>query len=294
MKTSLWAAASALSFSLMAAFVKLNSSLSAFELAFYRSFIIALVIAVFALSTGRSLMPNYIGGHVIRGVLGTISVCLWYYTLESLPLGTNITLTYTSPLFLSLFFIGYYYSHRIPVPWSLIGTIVLGFIGIVITLRPTFADGQQVPSLLCFTVAILDLIIYSQVRRLGRKGEPVWRIVFYFACFCSVFTFIAANIFENGLHLPPSIESTSFILGMALCGLGGLVFEARAWIGGNLLLVSCLGFTAIPISEILGIVLFDNNLSLITTLGMTIVAIACMIATVLTKRAEKAINSADF
>lgn len=74
---------------------------------------------------------------------------------------------------------------------------------------------------------------------------------------------------------------------MCLLATGGMLASTRAWIGGNMLLVSCLGFSAIPFSELIGVFFFKNIPDMLSLIGMTIVAAAGMIATVYTKRRRK-------
>ena len=80
---------------------------------------------------------------------------------------------------------------------------------------------------------------------------------------------------------------------MCLLATGGMLASTRAWIGGNMLLVSCLGFSAIPFSELIGVFFFKNIPDMLSLIGMTIVAAAGMIATVYTKKAEKAASSSE-
>ena len=102
MKQSLWALAAAACFSLMAVFVKLCSGyFGSLELVFYRSLIGVVSILLFVRSQGLSLKTPYLGGHIKRAVLGTLSVGLWFFTIGAMPLGTNMTLIYTTPLFMA-------------------------------------------------------------------------------------------------------------------------------------------------------------------------------------------------
>ena len=80
---------------------------------------------------------------------------------------------------------------------------------------------------------------------------------------------------------------------MCLLATAGMLASTRAWIGGNMLLVSCLGFSAIPFSELIGVFFFKNIPDMLSLIGMTIVAAAGMIATVYTKKAEKAASSSE-
>ena len=136
-------------------------------------------------------------------------------------------------------------------------------------------------------VAFIDLFGYWQIRFLGRVHEPSWRIVFYYSLFCTVGALLGVLFFEDGFHMSNARAAVAAFL-MCLLATAGMLASTRAWIGGNMLLVSCLGFSAIPFSELIGIFFFKNIPDTLSLIGMTIVAAAGMIATIYTKKAEKA------
>lgn len=285
---SFWALAAAASFSSMAAFVKLsNSTFGPIELVFYRSLFTMIAMLIVVRINGYSLKTEHLSGHLIRDILGLISTVVWFFTLGKLALGTNITLTYTTSLFLSANFIILAFIRHKPIPWGPILAILVGFLGIATILQPTFHDGDEIPALLCLCVACLDLGIYWQVRRLGSWGEPSWRIVFYFSFFSTIATLAAVYIFEDGLHIP-DVTSGICLLAIGALATLGLISATRAWVGGNMLLVSCLGFSAIPFSEAISIFAFDNIPGPYTVIGMLLILIAGLAATIFTKRAEEA------
>ena len=172
---------------------------------------------VFSLLVGMGVVCGLsLWGNIKRSVLGTLSVALWFYTLGKLPFGTNMTLIYTTPLFMAAnFWILAIIRHE-RAPWALILSIVAGFAGITIVLQPSFHSEDLIPALICLSVALVDLAVYWQMKELGRLGEPSWRIVFYFTVFGSVFGFAGAWLFEGGMHLPTGTTLLG-ILGMGLC-----------------------------------------------------------------------------
>lgn len=284
---SLWSVAAAACFSLMAACVKYcNDIFGPLELVFYRSTFTALFVFICVSLRGDSLKTKYPMLHLKRDVLGFSSVAIWFFTLGMLPLGTNITLTYSTPLFLALNFILLAFIKKEKPQWPLIGSILLGFIGIVVIMRPTFLTGEASAAFLCLFVAFIDLFGYWQVRFLGRAKEPSWRVVFYYSLFCAVGSLFGVLFFEKGFHTP-TLQAASAAVLMCFFATAGMLTSTRAWIGGNMLLVSCLGFSAIPFSELIGIFFFKNTPDLLSLIGMAIVAIAGIIATIFTKRAEK-------
>ena len=165
---SLWSLAAAAFFSMMAACVKYcNDVFGPLELVFYRSLFTTLFVFITVSLRGETLKTRYPMLHLRRDVLGFASVAIWFFTLGLLPLGTNITLTYSTPLFLALNFILLALWKKEQPEWPLIGSILLGFVGIVVVMRPSFLSGDALPALLCLFVAFIDLFGYWQIRFLA-------------------------------------------------------------------------------------------------------------------------------
>ncbi|MCD8338679.1 MAG: DMT family transporter [Burkholderiales bacterium] len=280
---SLWALAAAASFSAMAALVKLcDGTFGSMELVFYRSLFTVLFLLSVVWVNGYTLRPNYAGWHFLRAVLGFASVGVWFFTLGKMPLGTNVTLTYTTSLFLAVnFIILSLIRHQRP-PWGAIGSILLGFLGVIAVMQPTLEAGTEIPALLCLLVALIDLGGYWCIRRLGQVNEQSWRIVFNLSLFSLIGSLIFVLAFEDGFHMP-TFKSGCLLLGMGLFATAGMLAATRAWSGGNMLLVSCLGFSAIPFSEIISIVVFGLAPSAMTIAGMCLVVIAGMLSVAYTR-----------
>ena len=296
MKQSLWAIGASFFFSLMAAFVKLASAdMGALEMVFYRSIFGVAAILIFVKRRKLSLKTPHLKGNIVRSIIGTLSIAVWFYTLGKLPFSTNMTLTYTTPLFMAAnFFILAAVKHE-RAPWALILSVLVGFVGILLVLRPSFSSDDLVPALICLSVSLIDLAVYWQMKELGNLKEPSWRIVFYFTAFGSVFGFIGAWTIEGGMHLPTGLNAVG-ILGMGLCATLGQICTTRSYAYGNMLLSSCLGFSAIPISAVISILLFGESVSLLSIAGMSLIIAAGVWASISTKREEarqKAAAGAD-
>ncbi|MDO5532691.1 DMT family transporter [Sutterella sp.] len=288
MKQSLWSLAAALLFSLMAAFVKLSSGeLGSLEMVFYRSLFGMIVIALYVQRNHLTLKTPYVLGNLNRSVLGTLSIGAWFYTLGELPFGTNMTLIYTTPLFMAVNFIILAWMKHQRAPWALVLSIIVGFVGIAIVLQPSFSRDELVPALICLAVSFLDLIIYWQMKQLGDLKEPSWRIVFYFTCCGTVFGLVGTYLLEEGLHMP-TVNSLIAILGMGACATLGQICTTRSYAYGNMLLSSCLGFSAIPFSALISWLLFGEAQSVVTLAGMSLILGAGLAATISTKRSEAA------
>lgn len=284
----MWSLAAALFFSLMAAFVKLSSGeLGPLEMVFWRSLFGVVTIALYVRRNHLSLKTPHLMGNLKRSILGTISIAAWFYTLGQLPFGTNMTLIYTTPLFMAANFILLAWMKHQRAPWALVFSIIIGFAGIAIVLQPSFSSDELIPALICLAVSFLDLIIYWQMKELGRLEEPSWRIVFYFTCCGTLFGLFGTLFFEGGFHLS-SLNAVAAILGMGVCATLGQICTTRSYAYGNMLLSSCLGFSAIPFSALISWILFGEASTVLSLAGMSLIIAAGVAATITTKRAEAA------
>lgn len=291
MKQSLWSLVAAASFSIMAAFVKLSSDqLGPFELVFYRSLFGVALMAAYIAKTHKSFATTMWQLHFTRTILSFLSICLWFYTIGQMDFGTNMTLVYTTPLFMAAYFmILSLWRHTTP-PWGLIFPTLAGFLGVTIVLQPSIKSEQLIPALWTLFSAFLDLIIYLQMKKMGDTKEPSWRIVFYFTLFSTIFAAIGTLALEGGFHLPKG-EALIGVIGMGAFATLGQIASTRSYAYGNLLLSSLLGFSAIPFSLIIGVALFADHISWTSIAGVSLIVVAGLFATVSTKRAEKALQA---
>ncbi len=286
MMQSLWALAASACFSLMAVFVKLCSDqLGSMELVFYRSLIGIVMILTFVRSRGYSLKTQHIGGHIKRAALGTATIGLWFFTIGEMPLGTNMTLIYTTAIFMAANFIILAFIRKEKAPWGVILAILCGFAGVTTVLQPTFDEGYLIPALICLFVAFIDLIVYWQIKELGDLKEPSWRIVFYFTLFGTIFGLLGAVLFEGGMHIPDQ-DSILYLVGMGLCATFGQLCTTKSYAYGNMLLSSCLGFSAIPFSVLMSFFVFGEAITANGVIGMILIIVSGIFGTIYTKRTE--------
>ena len=69
----------------------------------------------------------------------------------------------------------------------LLVTVLAGFAGVVMVLRPAFDQNQQWAGLVGLLSGMTAALAYLQVTALSRAGEPEARMVFYFAVASALF-----------------------------------------------------------------------------------------------------------
>ena len=289
---SLWILASSFLFSLMSVFIKLSSDdFGSCEMIFYRSIVAVCLLFAFTRLRGYSLKTNHLFGHIKRSFAGTLGMFFGFWSLTVLSVGTSMTLCYTNPLWMALFVAIFAIKLRQPVHWNLIATIGLGFLGICIILQPSFSgDDQLLGALSALASAFFAAVAYWQIKELGQLREPSWRIVFYFALFGTIFGLIGCFAFEGGLSAI-TVENIGYLAGICITALLAQCCLTLAFGNGNVLLTSCLQFSAIIFAELFSVIFFDDIVTVLSVIGMAIIMFAGVACTVITKNIEKRAKS---
>ncbi|MCE2970372.1 MAG: DMT family transporter [Burkholderiales bacterium] len=283
---SLWMLVAALLFAIMGACVKLAAArYSVLEIVFYRSLIGCIGIAAFVRLRGESLATRVPWMHLRRGAVGTVALSLWFFSTTVLPLGTAMTLNYSSSLFLAAFLVGAALVARRPVNWPLAATVLLGFVGVVLALRPSFAQEQALGGLAGLASGVLSAFAYWHVRELGRLGEPEWRTVFYFALSGVIIGLLGTVVTGFAAH---DAVGVVLLLTVGLTATLAQLAMTRAYGYGRALLTASLQYSAIVFASILGALVFGDRLPLSGWIGIALIVGSGVLATVLSARAKAA------
>ena len=272
MKSS-WMLVAAALFALMSVLVKHASiSFSPAELVFYRSaFGLVAIWAVIAISHRRLLAPlatGHLKAHFWRGLSGFAALVLFFYALSRLPLATAVTLNYTAPLFLATLSAWWLHEHH---GRGLNGAVLLGFVGIVLLLRPQVQNQAWLPALAGLASGMLAAVAYVNVKQLGKLGEPEWRVVFYFTLISTAGG--AAWMAVAGFHRPQP-EDWPWLIGIGITATLAQLALTRAYHRGRTLTVGSLAYTTVGFSALYGVLLFGERLPLLAWIGMAVVAAA--------------------
>lgn len=174
LRAALLMAASAGLFGLMAIVIRFASHQQhPFEIAFFRCFF----GAVFALPLLRVhgielLRTRRLGFYVARCAAGIVSMLCGFWALVHLPLAQAVALSYSTPLFVTIgavLFLGEVVRMR---RWS---AVIVGFIGVLVIVRPTAADFSSATLIALLGAAISGGVTIS-IKYLSRT-DPADRIV---------------------------------------------------------------------------------------------------------------------
>ncbi|MEJ7929694.1 DMT family transporter [Ramlibacter sp. AN1015] len=288
---ALWMVLGAFFFASMAVCVKLASAgFTTAELVFWRGVLGMGLLWLLARRQGVGLATRYPGMHAWRSLIGVLSLGASFYALAYLPLATAMTLNYMSSVWVAAFLIG-----GTLITWNpragfgpalrqgpLALTVLAGFAGVVMMLRPTVDPDSLFAALVGLLSGFTAAFAYMQVMALGKLGEPEARTVFYFAVGSAVggaiamaFTGISRWHWEHAIWLLPIA---------ALAALGQLCIT-RAYSHGATLVVASLQYSGIVFAALYSLLLFGEHIPAQGWAGMALIVASGLAATALRARA---------
>jgi S-adenosylmethionine uptake transporter len=270
---SLWMLAAGLAFSLMGVLVKLAAAqFTAAELVFYRCAVQMAVSFALLHRAGLSVRTRRFGMHVHRGIAGFVSLFMFFYSLTALSVATAMTLNYTSPLFLALLLA---WLARERPGAKLVGTVLLGFAGALLVLQPTLHADQLYGGLIGLASGAISAVAYWNVRELVRADEPEGRVVFYFAAFALLGSFVWM-VPQQWHAVTP--DNALLLLGVGVTGTLGQLAMTRAYGKGRTLVTAALSYSGIVFSSIIGIAFLGDTVGWSSGIGMALIVAAGIIA----------------
>ena len=285
-------------FATMAVCVKIASaSFNSFELLCYRGLLGMLFMWLLARSRGVSLATRHFSMHAWRGLVGVVSLGAWFYAIAHLPLATAMTLNYMSSVWIAALLVGGALiawkpgaGAAMPGQGPLMLTVLAGFAGVMLLLRPTLGQDQLFAGLVGLLSGITAAFAYIQVMTLGKLGEPESRTVFYFALGSAVaggLGMLAADV--SSLNSAEAL----WLLPMGLLASLGQLCMTRAYSQGATLVVANLQYTGIVFGVIYSVLLFGEHIPPAGWAGMALIVASGIAATALRSRADPSAPAED-
>lgn len=275
---SLWMIVASFAFAVMGVCVKLASdAFSAAEIVFYRSAISLVFMLGLVCFRHISLATPHWKFQLQRSVSGFLSLWCYFNAISMLPLATAVTFSYTSPLFLAVALAGF---GKIRPRASVFGALALGFVGVVLLLRPTFHADQLVGGLFGIATGLLSAMAFYNVRELGELGESEDRTVFYFTAFATVASAFWMLLYE--FH-PVDLRGGLELVGVGASATVAQLAMTRAYKRGKTLVAASLAYTTVVFACLFGMFLWDESLSLSAWTAIALIVISGVFTTLFSR-----------
>ena len=265
-RAALWMLAGAALVVAMGALIKhLARELPIAMVFFFRmAFALPLVLPWVARHGPAVLATRRLREHFVRGAVGAFSMWCWVFGLKHLPLTTFTAISFTRPLWMTI-------TARI-VLREAVGLrrallILLGFVGVLIAVRPEFHAGAAV--LVALLAGAVSSLTLTQVKQLT-STEPAIRIVFYY----SVFGTLCALPFAVADWETPSLGQFGWLAAGAIAAASAQYCIARAANLGDATVITPVDFMQLPFAAVVGYLLFGEPPDLFTFAGSAVLLLA--------------------
>jgi S-adenosylmethionine uptake transporter len=283
---ALWMLLGSFFFATMAVGIKVASTqFNTFELVFYRGLVSVIFIWLILRSRGTPIATPVPWMHAWRTVIGVFSLSTWFYAIAHLPLATAMTLNYMSGVWVAAFIVGGAVLYGQAQKQGLLMTTVLaGFAGVVLMLRPTLDQNQLFAGLIGLLSGMGASMAYLQVTALGKAGEPEGRTVFYFSLGTTAAGLLGVAYGGFTPWAQVSWQATAWLIPIGVLASLGQWCMTRAYSRGSTLLVANLQYSGIVFAAIYSLVLFGDQIPTLGWVGMGLIVLSGITATVLRTR----------
>jgi drug/metabolite transporter (DMT)-like permease len=274
---ALFVLSASFTFAAMGALIKVVSTSLPNELVvFFRNFC-ALVFILPWILYSRSLgsvKTSCFQLHLVRSLAGLSAMYCFFYSIAHLQLSEACLLASTAPLFIPV--IAYAWI-REPVARKVRGAIIIGFIGILLILKPGVGVFQPI-AIVGLASGMFAALAMVTIRRMS-ASEPTIRIVFYFSALGTLIS--AVPIIWSWQSPQPTIWCLLVLIGM-LAAVGQILLT-KGYSLAPAAQVGPLTYGNVVFSTFLGWLFWGESLDAMTWAGAVLICIAGIIATRRTK-----------
>ena len=250
---------SAILFSVMAVMVKeLSMSIPAAEIIFFRAFIsFAIIMGMVAFKKVEFKIKQK-GKATFRGIMGGISLMLYFNAITMTSVSNAVLLSYTYPIFASIFS-NLYLNEKLTKEKVIF--IISAFLGIFLIFQFDYS-ALNLGDLLALISGITSGMAVVSIREL-RKTESSWMIVLSFVFFGTIFSLF---FMKDNVVMPSSSAFITLLL-IGILGTAGQLFQTYAFKICSTALGGVISMSSVVITTILGILIFHDLLTLNMVIG---------------------------
>ena len=255
-------------FAMMNVSVKYIPHIPAIEIVWFRS-VFSLIFTVIVLGKkGIPIFGNNKANLITRGIVGSISLILFFYTLQRIPLASAVTMQYLSPIFTTLLGIFILKEKVKPIQFLY---FAMAFSGVLI-IQGFDPRVDALSAGMGLISALAAGIAYNMIRKLKNSEHPLV-IVFYFP----LVTMPVASVIMYFDWAMPVGWDWLILLWIGICTQSAQYFMTVAYQTGNLSRVSSLSYMGVLYALIFGFFLFGETFPFASYIGMGLVLIGILL-----------------
>lgn len=262
-------------FSIINALVKYFNEIPAIEIVLFRS-VVSLIMSFYSI---KKLNIKIINEHtpllLLRGFTGAIALTLYFYTIQSMPLATAVTILYLAPIFTVIvaIFLVKEYPNKYQWPFFFIS-----FLGAAL-MKNTDQRVSTQDFLMGLTAALFAGIAYNCIRLLKNKSHHSL-IIFYFP----LVTIPLCLPFAISSWVTPTFTQFIGLLFIGICTQFAQIFMTKAYMLERASKIAHFNYLTCLYAFLSGVLFFNEKLNAISILGLFLIIIGIIFSSKFSKK----------
>ncbi len=238
------------------------------QLAFFRCFFSLIFMLPWIARYGiSSLKTQRIKLYSLRSLLAAVSMLCWFTAVTMIPLAEATALSFTGPLFATA---GAALILRETVGWRRWSAVAVGFIGVLIVIRPGAAT-LSTGAMLALASALMAAAGMLMVKSLSRT-EPAPAIVAYMMIYLTPIMLVPAL----PVWVWPKLELLPYLIVLGIFGALAHVCLTRALAVADTSLVMPFDYLRLPVIALMAYLMFAEVPTIWTWIGGGVIALSTM------------------
>ncbi|MEL6987426.1 MAG: DMT family transporter, partial [Bacteroidota bacterium] len=221
-----------------------------------------------------SFWGKHTGLLISRGVIGTISMALFFLTIKEIPFGSAVTLRYLSPIFAGLLAMYWLKEKITSLQWLF---FITAFIGVVM-LKGFDPRVTILGLVLILFSALFSGVVYVIIRKIGTREHPAVVVLYFMIC---------ATIIGGLLSIfhwnTPNMRDWIILLSLGVFGFIGQIYMTKAYQIASIGYVAPMKYIESVFALLLGWIWFDEAYGIWSLFGIAIIVGSMLLNIILKK-----------
>lgn len=250
----------------MSAFGKAAAGVPTAVVVLFQSAINLLLLMPWALRHGiGEVRTTRLGLHVVRAVSGILSQALFFFAVKEMSLVGAVLLVNAAPLFIP--FIALLWM-RTPITPTVAAGLLIGFLGVLLILRPSPALLDNPAALLAVAAALCSAIALVSVNKLSSTEKPDTILFYYF-----LISTMAAAPFAAVSWQTPAGAQWGYLMGIGVFMALAQLFIILAYQRATAQRLAPFNYSVVIFSGLIGWAVWGNVPDMISLAGIVLVCI---------------------
>lgn len=259
-KAALWMLLTLSSFALMAVAAKeLSAQINTAEILFFRSLIGLMIVSVIIAVTGiESVKSKSIKKHVVRNTFHFLGQYGWFYGIAFIPLAEVFALEFTVPIWTAV--VATFLLNE-KITKIRIVAIALGFIGVLVILRPT-SEIIHPAAFIVLIGAMAYGVSHTLTRSIVKYDSPL-SVLFYMCLVQLPFGFFLSL----GEWVMPAGMTWFWLVVVGLTALSAHYAMSKAFFYADATVVVAMDFLRLPLIMLVGFYFYSESVDILLLVG---------------------------